>query len=110
MSIRPIDLQVIIPRAQSNPNTREHVVNKEALQLQQAQMQNKRESIIKDNRVNALAQKDGGKVDEKKDLTKEKGKKKQMNSDTKNKQTEDQTNEKKPQAKDWNFHRFDMKV
>lgn len=110
MSIRPIDLQVIIPRAQSNPNAREHVVNKEALQLQQAQMQNKRDSIIRDNRVNALAQKDGGKVDEKKDLTKEKNNKKQMKKDSNNKLTEDQTNEKKPQAKDWNFHRFDMKV
>lgn len=112
MSIRPIDLQVMVPKAQSNPNARDHVVHKEAMQLQQTQMENKRESTIRDKRVNELAQKDGGKVEEKKDLTKEQKKKKKMAADQTDKKasSEDQKNEKKPQPKGWNFHRFDMKV
>lgn len=112
MAIRPIDLQVIVPKAQSNPNAREHVVNKEAMQLQQTQMENKRESTIKDHRVNELAQKDSGKVEEKKEkeLTKEKKKKKLAAKKDKEEAEADQTNVKKPVPKDWNFHRFDMKV
>ncbi len=114
MSIRPIDLQVIVPKAQSNPNAREHVVNKEAMQLQQSQMENKRESTIKDHRVNELARKDnkaGGKVEEKKetDLNQPK-KKKKFASKEKEAEEATQENVKKPVAKDWNFHRFDMKV
>lgn len=112
MSIRPIDLQVIVPKAQSNPNAREHIVNKEAMQLQQTQMENKRESTIKDRQVNALAHKDGGKVEEKKDLTKEQKKKKQLAAQNQKQGsvTSESEKEKKPEVKGWNFHRFDMKV
>ncbi len=112
MSIRPIDLQVIVPKSLSNPNTREHIVNKEAMQLQQTQMENKRESTIRDHRVNELDQKDSGRVEEKKEeeLTKEKKKKKLVAKKEKEAADSNQSNVKKPVAKDWNFHRFDMKV
>ena len=111
MSIRPIDLQVIVPKAQSNPAGREHVVHKEAMQLQQTQMENKREATIRDKKVNALAHKDGGKVEEKKDLTKEKAdKKKKKKSLSGSENEKDAQNMKKSEPKGWNFHRFDMKV
>lgn len=115
MSIRPIDLQVIVPKAQSNPNAREHVVNKEAMQLQQSQMENKRESTIKDHRVNELAHKDSkdnGKVEEKKEKELDQRQKKKRATAERGKEVKEtvQKNEKKPIAKDWNFHRFDMKV
>ena len=113
MSIRPIDLQVIVPKSQNNPHTREHVVNKEAIQLQQSQMETKRISTQKDHKVNELEHKDGAKVEEKKDLTKENSKKKKSAAGDKDKDgnaQESSQKDKKPQAKDWNFHRFDMKV
>lgn len=114
MSIRPIDLQVIVPKAQSNPAAREHVVHKEAMQLQQTQMENKRDATLKDKKVNTLAQKGGGKVDEKKDLAKENEKKKKRQMAAKkdsNESTEENSQKvKKPEPKGWNFHRFDMKV
>lgn len=113
MAIRPIDLQVIVPKALSNPNSREHIVNKEALQLQQTQRENKRESTVKDHRVNELVHKDSGKVEEKKEEEKDKKskqKKKKMSAKEQNEAEDDKKSIKKPVTKDWNFHRFDMKV
>lgn len=117
MPIRPIDLQVILPKSTSNPNSREHVVNKEALQLTQAQMANKRQSIEMDKKVNALKQKDGHKVEAKKDSNQQ-GKKKQAKPKPDSKSTEENkssnqnqesVNEKKA-VKQMPFNRFDMKV
>ncbi len=116
MSIRPIDLQVIVPKAQTNPAAREHVVHKEAMQLQQTQMENKREATLKDKKVNSLAHKDGGKIEKKKDMTKEEEKKKKKKKQMASKEQtdalkeDDTQNLKKPEPKGWNFHRFDMKV
>lgn len=112
MSIRPIDLQVIVPKALSNPNAREHIVNKEAIQLQQTQMENKRQASVDEKRVNTLTHKKDEKIEEKKDMTQEKGKKKKSIASKKKNidDTLEQKEDKKPQAKGWNFHRFDMKV
>lgn len=118
MSIRPIDLQVILPKSTSNPNTREHVVNKEAIQLTQAQMANKRQSIEMDKKVNALKQKDGHKVEAKKESNQQ-GNKKNMKSKSEAKDVkatkeseakEDKNKNDKDAVKQMPFNRFDMKV
>lgn len=115
MPIRPIDLQVILPKSQSNPNNREHVVNKEAIALQQTQMANKRQSIEMDKKVNALKQKDGHKVEAKKENDQNQGKKKQAGQDkpqAKPSTSKEPTKEEKPSQgkKTVSFNRFDMKV
>lgn len=116
MSIRPIDLQVILPKSQSNPHNREHVVNKEALSLQQTQMHNKKESVARDNKVNELKQKDNAKVQAKKEKADEKkkqGKEAAKKKNTPVKSSTSETADPKEQAKKdrpFPFHRFDMKV
>ncbi len=116
MPIRPIDLQVILPKSQANPHTREHVVNKEALSLQQTQILNKKESVAKNQKVNELKQKEKPKVQAKKEKAdNQKRQGKEMTKKTKSgKSNLAEAENSKEQAKKNNrpfpFHRFDMKV
>lgn len=107
MPIRPIDLQVILPKSQSNPLNREHVVNKEAIQLQQTQQANKRQSIEQDKKVNALKHKEAPKVEAKKEQD-QGSKKKQQKKAAKSKTPV--VEKEKVLDKPLKFNRFDMKV
>lgn len=124
MPVRPIDLQVIIPKANSHPLNRENVVNKEANQLQQTQMLNKQEAVEKEKKVIKTDQKSDSKVDPKKEQEERKkqsaqSKKKDAKDakdakdETKEKSVEEVKKEadaKRKKTAGIPFHRFDMKV
>lgn len=110
MPIRPIDLQVILPKSQTNPLNREHVVNKEALQLQQMQQANKKQAVEQDKKVNALKHKDAAKVEAKKESD-QSGKKQKQTPDKKQAKAPEKENTKEKKLdKPLKFNRFDMKV
>lgn len=110
MPIRPIDLQVILPKSQSNPLNREHVVNKEALQLQQMQQANKKQAVEQDKKVNALKQKEPAKVESKKDAEQSAKKKKQETNKKQAQSGQKEVEKAKQLDKPLKFNRFDMKV
>ena len=62
MSMRPIDIQTIIPKVQSHHNAKEVVVNKEANNLQNAQLKNVEETEKKLVKVSKNERKEHGRI------------------------------------------------
>ncbi len=109
MPLRPIDMQVILPRVQSSKNAKETIVHKEDNAQHQQQMKNIEQADKKRQQVNAFEQKEEEKIkDEKgnegKDKSKGSSKKKKKKKDK-----EDESNDDNPK-KGLGYHRFDMKV
>ena len=114
MPIRPMDMQVIVPKVQSNIKAKETVVNKEANELQQSQMRNKDEARIKLKKVQKNEQKTAEDNKIKRDLderkNRNKGKYKAKSNVKKDVEEKDEDKEKTSSLKSLSYHKFDMKV
>lgn len=108
MPLRPIDMQVILPRVQSSKNAKETIVHKEDNAQHQQQMKNI-EQAEKRQQVNAFEQKEEEKI---KDEKGNEGKDKSKGSSKKKKKKKDKEDESNEDTlkKGLGYHRFDMKV
>lgn len=110
MSIRPMDMQVILPQTQSTKAAKEVVVNRNDNTVQQAQMDEKQEMHEKANRVDTFDEKDNPKV-------KDEDKKQQMAQQKKKKKKEEEKKKKnkiksihKNEIDQKEYESFDMKI
>jgi len=109
MPIRPMDLQVLIPKVQSNSKAKEIIVKKEANELQQSQFRNKDDANLKHKTVPKNEQKTAEDNKIKKELDKKNNKKRKI-SESKAKNNTDKDEDEKKETKSLSYHKFDMKV
>jgi len=92
MAIRPIDMQVLIPRSQKISNMQQNVLNKSEISMQYSYNENKVQSEKKMNSINTLERKnhtlihDNNSNSSKYNPSKNKG---QKNKETENKEIEE---------------------
>lgn len=109
MPLRPVDMQVILPRVQSFKNAKETVVHKEANAQHQQQLSNVEMSEQKLKQVNTLQQKEEEKI-------KDDSSRNQAESRQSKKKKKDEDEHADPEkvlpgkSKGLGYHRFDMKV
>jgi len=108
MSIRPIDMQTMIPQIEKIDAARNKAINKVDSNLQQNQIQTKAETNIKSNQVVNLKQKDQGAV-KNDDRDKSKQQAKEGHDHSSNDGEDSQTEPQKATKKILRGH-FDMKV
>lgn len=112
MPLRPIDMQVILPRVESFKQAKETIVHKEANTQHQQQMTNQQVSDKKLKQVNTYHQKEEEKI---KDEEKKHGQADKRSAKKKKKEKNDEDEPEKNKI-DPNkgyglgYHRFDMKV
>lgn len=110
MSIRPMDMQVILPQTQSTKAAKEVVIHRTDNTVHQAQMDEKHETQEKANRVDTFDEKDNPKVkDEKKDQQMTKGKKHNKKDEEKKKKKLKKSIHKN-QLDQIEYESFDMKI
>lgn len=112
MPLRPIDMQVILPRVQSFKNAKETIVHKEANVQHQQQMTNAQVAEQKLKQVNKYQQKEEEKIKDENRNRGEAERRKSMKKKKKKDDEEELTSEKELQGKSkgLGYHRFDMKV
>eukprot|EP00764_Aduncisulcus_paluster_P012732 gnl/Carplike_NY0171/5830_a7987_216.p2 GENE.gnl/Carplike_NY0171/5830_a7987_216~~gnl/Carplike_NY0171/5830_a7987_216.p2 ORF type:complete len:109 (+),score=21.71 gnl/Carplike_NY0171/5830_a7987_216:578-904(+) len=108
MPLRPIDMQVILPRVQSFKDAKETIVHKEANAQHQQQLTNAQMAEQKLKQVNTYQQKEEEKI---KDDNKEKGQSQKRKAKKKKEEDSEKTEDKlSTKNKGLGYHRFDMKV
>ncbi|BEP29349.1 hypothetical protein [Helicovermis profundi] len=108
MPLRPIDMQVSLPKVQDNKASRETVVNKDANALQQSQAQSKKEAVSKQQKILKNEKKEDSKIKKDKHVkdSLSKGKKKKEKKKKKSGSEIDKVETKKSLT----YHKFDMKI
>lgn len=113
MSIRPMDMQVLIPKVQSDSKAKEVIIKKEVNELQQSQQRNKEEANVKQKKVPKNEQKSAEDNRIKRELDEKNDRKRKKNilkaKDVK-KKDEDKKDKDKEKLKSLSYHKFDMKV
>ena len=110
MPLRPIDMQVILPRVESFKQAKETIVHKEANTQHQQQMTNQQVSEQKLKQVNTYHQKEEEKI---KDEEKNRGQAQKRSAKKKKSKDEDEPEKDKidpNKGYGLGYHRFDMKV
>lgn len=111
MSMRPIDIQTIIPKVQSQHNAKEVVVNKEANNLQNAQLKNMEETEKKLVKISKNERKEHGRVGKDGDKNNLDGKKKKKRFFLKkDKDKDNEKDEEEKNHKSLRRNHFDMKI
>ncbi len=111
MPLRPVDMQVILPRVQSFKDAKETVIHKAENAQHQQQQTNVQQVEQKLKQVNTLKQKEEEKIKDE-DRRKEAGSR-QSKSKKKKKGEDEHTDPEKSlpgKSKGLGYHRFDMKV
>ncbi len=107
MSLRPVDMQTILPKIQSIHNARETVVHKQDNELMQGQMEQMKEAEKNKNRVISAEQKEDQKIKDDRGSSQNSGNKKHKKKDDKDSKENKNRNEK---LKSLDYHTFDMRV
>jgi len=109
MPLRPVDMQVILPRVQSFKNAKETIVHKEANAQHQQQLSNVEMSEQKLKQVNTMQQKEEEKI--KDDKNKNQAESRQSKKKKKDEKDDSGPDDSLPgKSKGLGYHRFDMKV
>jgi len=110
MPIRPMDMQVLVPKVQSNSKAKETIVNKEANELQQSQLRNKDEANVKLKKVPKNEQKKADDNKIKKELDEKKNEKRRENAAKAQGEKKNTDKDVNKETKSLSYHKFDMKV
>ncbi len=107
MSLRPIDMQTILPRVQNINSARETVVHKQDNMLHQEQIKTVEQAEREGQRVSSSHQKEEEKIKDDRDATNSSGNKKKKKQDKKDKEKKHKKTDK---LQSLDYHIFDMKV
>lgn len=111
MPLRPIDMQVILPRVQSFKNAKETIVHKQNNVQHQQQLTNAEVADKKLKQVNKYEQKEEEKIkdeNQSRGQAQSRGSKKKKDEEKEEKSESDKNLQGK--SKGLGYHRFDMKV
>ncbi len=107
MPLRPIDMQVILPRVQSFKNAKETILQKDVNTIHQQKITNAEDTDKQMKQVNKYEQKSEEKI---KDDNENKGSNYTKNAKKKKSDDDEDEEELKGKSKGLGYHRFDMKV
>ncbi|MGB3367040.1 MAG: hypothetical protein WBA54_06110 [Acidaminobacteraceae bacterium] len=112
MPIRPMDMQVILPKVQSNSKAKEIIIKKEVNELQQSQFRNKEDANVKHKKVPKNEQKtaEDNKIKKELDKNNKKNKKRKKNVAKEIDKENNTDKDEKKETKSLSYHKFDMKV
>lgn len=110
MPIRPMDMQVLVPKVQSSSKAKETIVKKEVNELQQSQFRNKDAANVKLKKVPKNEQKTAEDNKIKKELDEKKNKKRKKNAAKAKDKKNNTDKEENKKTKSLSYHKFDMKV
>ncbi len=107
MSLRPVDMQTILPKIQSINSARETVVHKQDNELLQGQMAISKQAEQNKKKVLLAEQKEDQKIKDDRDSSEGSNGKKHKK---KNDKDSDDTKKKEQKLQSLDYHTFDMKV